>query len=95
MKKLIIQIWKNKGLILEGILNSILKRGTIEKVYNKRMKICNLCPSITKTSEGCAVPGTYPCCTLCGCSLGFKLRAMDAKCPDPNPKWREENGRNI
>lgn len=36
-------------------------------------------------------PGTQPCCSQCGCSLGFKLRAMETECPHPaGPKWKAE-----
>jgi hypothetical protein len=63
----------------------------VEEVYLKRMKICNLCPLINKDGSNCGVPGTQPCCSKCGCSLGLKLRAMDAVCPHPDgPKWKEE-----
>lgn len=56
------------------------------------MKICNLCPLIDHTGAKCAIPGTQPCCSDCGCSLGFKLRAMDARCTHPEgPKWKEES----
>ncbi len=33
----------------------------------------------------CAAPGTQPCCADCGCSLGFKLRALSSSCP--KGKW--------
>jgi hypothetical protein len=28
------------------------------------------------------VPGTGPCCGLCGCSLSLKTRALSASCDD-------------
>ncbi len=44
-----------------------------------------------RVGSKCALPGTQPCCSECGCSLGFKLRAMDAYCTHPEgPKWKEE-----
>ena len=26
------------------------------------------------------MPGTQPCCGLCGCSLAFKTRSLSSKC---------------
>jgi hypothetical protein len=52
----------------------------------ERMNICRNCPSklFDEEGSGCIVPGTAPCCNLnkggCGCSLGFKTRAMSAAC---------------
>jgi len=66
------------------------------------MKICNLCPLIDIKGSKCAIPGTQPCCSDCGCSLAFKLRAKEAYCTHPDgPKWTAEtqdpnqNGSNI
>jgi hypothetical protein len=28
------------------------------------------------------MPGTQPCCNLCGCSLSFKTRSLSSSCPD-------------
>lgn len=30
----------------------------------------------------CAIPGTEPCCRLCGCSLAIKLRSLASNCPE-------------
>lgn len=55
------------------------------------MKICNLCPLIDHEGNKCAVRGSQPCCSECGCSLSFKLRAMETSCPHPaGPKWTAE-----
>ena len=35
--------------------------------------------------HSCAVPGTAPCCSSCGCILNLKVRSMSASCPDG--KW--------
>ena len=57
----------------------------VEKVYQERVAICNTC---TNKGTECAVPGTAPCCNLCGCALAFKLRSLSTMCPDKeNPKW--------
>lgn len=86
LKENVIRIWKNKGQILEGITNSVFKREDVEMIAAERMKICRNCPSklFDEEGTGCIVPGTAPCCNLnkggCGCSLGFKTRAMSAAC---------------
>lgn len=90
MKKKIKMIWKNRFLIWEGFINKIFKKEPIEKVYNERMKICNLCPELDTKGSKCLVPNTQPCCSVCGCSLSLKLRSLDSECPYPNePKWRK------
>lgn len=81
MKKL----WKNKWKILEGLLNRILKKQYVEKIYKERMEICKACPSM---GDDCYVPGTAPCCNICGCELETKLRSLASGCGDEeNPKW--------
>ena len=88
----IIQIWKNKGQILEGIKNNIFKREDVEHIANARMEICSNCSLFDKSGEGCMVPGTYPCCDQnkggCGCSLTFKTRSLSSECP--LGKWEAE-----
>ena len=32
------------------------------------------------------MPGTQPCCSECGCSMGFKLRSLSSSCPID--KWK-------
>jgi len=80
----LIEIWKNKGMILEGIKNAIFTKEDVEIIAAKRMAICNACPSI---GTNCIAPGTQPCCGECGCSLAFKTRALAASCAHENPKW--------
>jgi hypothetical protein len=34
------------------------------------------------------VPGTKPCCKLCGCSLALKTRSLSSACADEdNKRW--------
>jgi hypothetical protein len=67
----------------------------VEEIYVKRMKICNLCPLVDHTGNKCAIKGTQPCCAQCGCSLHFKLRSLDTKCPHPDgARWKEESLKN-
>jgi hypothetical protein len=67
---------------MEGIKNSIIRDKVVEEVAAKRKKICD--PCVRKDIEGksCLVPGTQPCCSLCGCSLQFKIRSLSSECPD-------------
>lgn len=76
----LIKIWKNKGKILEGIKNRVFKQEHVEEIYNERLKICKDCIHYDAEGTNCAVPGTAPCCSDCGCSLGLKLRSLSAEC---------------
>jgi RNase P subunit RPR2 len=88
----IFKIWKNKGQILEGIMNNIFKKEDVELVAEYRMFICRSCKLYDEKGEGCTVPGTQPCCNElkggCGCSLAFKTRALSSECP--LKKWKAE-----
>ncbi len=81
----LIKLWKEKGKILEGIKNNIFKKEDVEEIYNERLKVCSDCPDLDVKGGQCYVKGTQPCCKLCGCSLGIKLRSLSASC-DAN-KW--------
>jgi len=70
---------------MEGIKNSIIKNEYVEFISNERMVVCNECPSLDKEGNHCVVPGTNPCCEVCGCSLGYKTRALSSSCPEN--KW--------
>jgi hypothetical protein len=82
MNNTIIQIWKNKGKILEGITNRVFKKEHVEQIAAQRMSICQSCTHIDKEGSRCAIPGTQPCCGLCGCSLGLKTRSLSSYCDD-------------
>lgn len=84
----VIRIWKEKGKILEGIKNRIFKNADVEHIAAERMKICATCSFLDKKGSTCIVPGTQPCCGLCGCSLALKTRALSAAC-DAH-KWLAE-----
>lgn len=95
LKKNLIQIWKNKGQILEGIANSVFKREDVEEIAHHRLDVCRKCPLYDTKGTGCMVPGTEPCCDAtkggCGCSLKFKTRSLSSFCPHPEgPKWQAE-----
>ena len=81
------RIWKNRKSILEGIKNNIFKKDDIEEIAAERMVACMKCPHISH-GDKCMVPGTQPCCGLCGCKLSWKLRSLAEYCPDPdNKRW--------
>lgn len=75
------KIWKNRKQIYEGIKNSVMRDDFVEEVAAKRMAICKECIEIDLKGSKCEVTGTQPCCGNCGCSLGFKTRALSAECP--------------
>jgi hypothetical protein len=77
----LIEIWKAKGLIFEGIKNKIFKQEHIEEIAEMRMKICEGCEFLGTTSKSCVMPGTAPCCSKCGCSLTLKTKSLSADCP--------------
>ena len=92
LRENIIKIWKSKGQITEGIINSIFKKEDVEEIAQQRLAICETCQLYTTDDKGCMVPGTTPCCDQrqggCGCSLTFKLRSLSSECP--LGKWGAE-----
>ncbi len=76
----IIKIWKAKNQILEGIKNKIFKKEDVELIANERLHICIKCPYIDEKGDKCYLKGTQPCCSLCGCDLSLKTRALSAEC---------------
>jgi hypothetical protein len=82
----LIKIWKEKGKILEGIKNKVFKKEHIEQIYEERLKVCSSCEEVDDLGSKCVVRGTGPCCGLCGCSLGLKLRSLASECPAN--KWQ-------
>lgn len=76
-----IKIWKEKGKILEGVKNNIFKKEHIEEIAFGRNEICLRCPYIDLKGDKCAVVGTQPCCSECGCSLRLKTRSLASGCP--------------
>lgn len=81
----VIRIWKEKDKILEGIKNKIFKNADVEYIAAERMNICDTCQFINRSGKKCMVPGTQPCCGICGCSLSLKTRSLASDCPEG--KW--------
>ena len=86
MKKLL-QIWKNRKQIAEGIKNNVFKQDHIEALAKERDDICRACDQYDVEGTHCEVPGTNPCCGICGCSLAIKTRALASSCPAKPSKW--------
>lgn len=81
MNKLL-EVFKNRRLIWDGLRNNIIKQEHIEALYAERNDICAKCPFFQEKGPfHCSVPGTDPCCPECGCSLAIKLRSPNAECP--------------
>ena len=85
MRKSLKEIWLNRVNILEGIKNSIFAIEHIEIIAEERLKICRNCVNIDEKGSNCLLPGSQPCCGLCGCKLSWKVRALSEKCDDN--KW--------
>ena len=81
----VIKIWKERDKIFEGIYNNIFKKADVEHIAAKRMEICETCPEIDREGNKCVVPGTSPCCGVCGCSLSLKTRSLSSACD--NGRW--------
>ena len=71
----------NLDQIAEGIKNKIFKKDDVEAVAKLRWMECKVCPLLDREGSSCAVPGTKPCCSDCGCSIALKIRAMSSDCP--------------
>lgn len=80
MGQSLLEVWKHRGQILEGIKNSVFKNEHVEEIALKRDEICQACPMIDREGSKCVMPGTQPCCGVCGCSLQFLQRSLSSKC---------------
>jgi hypothetical protein len=80
MGQSLIEIWKHRGKILEGIKNSVFKNEHVEEIAEARNKICQGCDDIDKSGDKCFIPGSQPCCGICGCSLHLLQRSLSSSC---------------
>lgn len=78
---MLIKIWKERNKILEGINNNVFKTEHVEQVASHRRAICESCDYIDREGTQCAMFGTQPCCSQCGCSLKLKTRSLSSSCP--------------
>ena len=78
----LLDIFKNRKQILEGLKNKIFKQEHVEAVAKERWEQhCVRCESLGRGGKKCTVSGTQPCCGECGCSLGLKIRSLSSSCP--------------
>jgi hypothetical protein len=83
-----LEILKNRKKIQEGFINFLIRKKEIEAIAAYRLSKCKTCPNIDIKGELCAIPGTQPCCGICGCSLGLLTRSLSAECSnDENKLW--------
>jgi len=71
----------NLDQIAEGIKNRVFKKADVEAIAKLRWQECKICPLLDREGGSCAVNGTQPCCSECGCSIALKTRALSADCP--------------
>lgn len=76
--------------IWTGIKNWLFGSKAIDEMAERRMKICNTCPHLDLTGNRCYVPGTQPCCAVCGCKLSWMTRVPEEQCSASEPKWGVE-----
>lgn len=78
---MMIKIWKERNKIMEGVKNNVFKKEHVEQIAAERNQLCITCDRIDHSGKKCAIPGTAPCCSECGCSLKFKQRSLSSDCP--------------
>tara|TARA_B100000902_G_C27082677_1_gene799707 strand:+ start:406 stop:798 length:393 start_codon:yes stop_codon:yes gene_type:complete len=76
----------NVDKIAEGIKNNIFKSEEVEQIAKMRWATCKKCDLLDEKGTTCAVGGTQPCCSDCGCSLALKMRSLSSSCP--KEKWK-------
>ena len=82
------KVWEKRKQILEGMTNALFVKEHVEKIASERMDICKSCPHLDSEGSKCFVPGTQPCCGVCGCKLAWKTRSLSEECPHPDgPQW--------
>lgn len=77
--------------ILEGAWNSIFLKEEVEKVAKQRDEICRGCSMNSDHQKKYNKYKTFRPdfhCTVCGCDLHMKTRAMSQHCP--LDKWKAE-----
>lgn len=74
--------------IFSGIYYSIFKNAFVEMIARRRLMICEPCTYFDKIGTGCIVPGSQPCCEICGCRMEWKARSMESRCD--KGRWEAE-----
>lgn len=77
--------------ILEGVWNSIVIKEAVEQTAKERINICKMCPMNSTEQKRLNNYKTFRPdfhCTVCGCDLHLKTRALSNDCP--LGKWKAE-----
>jgi hypothetical protein len=83
-----LEILKNRKKIQQGFINLLLRKQEIEAIAAYRMSKCETCVFMDRKGSDCAVPGTQPCCSICGCCLSLLTRSLSTECSnDDNKLW--------
>ncbi len=69
-----------KGKIQSKINEVKYKNSQEYKNYNRKIAICKSCEFYDVKGDRCFIPGTAPCCAICGCSIELKAHSDD-ECP--------------
>jgi len=77
---------KHRREILNGLKNRLFKPKSVEYIANYRRQICEKCCHYVFDDTHCVVPGSAPCCQLCGCSIELKVYSLSTSCP--REKWK-------
>jgi hypothetical protein len=64
----------------------VFKNEHVEQIAAERDTICQKCDFIDREGKKCVMPGTQPCCGICGCSLAFLQRSLSSECE--YGKWK-------
>ena len=81
----LIKAWGNRNAIFEGIKNRVFVKEDVEQIASIRWDICSKCELFDTKGDSCAMPGTAPCCSDCGCILQLKVRSLSSS--SPKGKW--------
>lgn len=94
MKSRIMEVWKNKGLILEGVTNTWFKTAHVEAVAEERLLVCRSNSCGFYDEHGIMASAYFPgqeSCGLCGCKMAYKVRSMSSACTlgtiEQKPLW--------
>lgn len=91
----LLNAWKNRRKILEGIWNSIFPNSFVKKIAAERRKICesNTCGYYDSKgiNNACYIKGS-PCCIACGCNMKWKHHSLSSQCGlssvEKEPLWK-------
>lgn len=91
------KLWRDKWKIVEGIYNYLFLKRKYKKIVKRREAICKTCIDYNESGDKCFMPGTQPCCGVCGCSLKFLQNSLSSGCE--RGKWHavlsEEEENNL